>query len=126
MIFERHTFKKPMSHTEQSIASGTAGDYTTGVSLFSVPWDRIGYLKRVELGRGSDTISGCLTFELWDHFSDDQTDVSGAVKRKDITLPADEDWLELDIDEDIEILEELRAVSTISGIDATVTCRTIG
>lgn len=102
--------------------------------FFQIPWAKLGYLKRIEIGRGCNGASGCFTFQIWDDFVDDMqaalpgveiTDVSGLVKRKDITIPLGTEQINWDETEDIPLLGTIYGVPSISGVSCTLTARTM-
>lgn len=124
-IFERRLFLKPICNTEQDMPSGVSDTISTWTSFFTVPYNKLGYLKRIELGRGCDGASGCFTFDIWDDFYDPITSVSGLVKRKAITIPGGISYINHDETEDIPLIGNIYGVPSISGIDATICMRTL-
>jgi len=123
-MFERSLFNKPIARTIQGMASGVSSDITTGTLFFAIPWNKLGYLKRVEAHGPSGVF-----IEIWDDFDDPVTDVSGFVKRKDLMIPCvcelSEGQLIEDIDEDIPLLGSIYAFPSLSGVDLTIAVRTM-
>ncbi|GAI40323.1 unnamed protein product, partial [marine sediment metagenome] len=69
-MFERRLFNKPIAVTIQNMEAGQT-------EFFQIPWNKIGYLKRIEIGRTcAPEASGCFTFEIWDDFEDGITETS--------------------------------------------------
>jgi hypothetical protein len=123
-MFERSLFDKPIAMTIQSLPSGVSSDITTGTLFFGIPWNKLGYLKRIQ-AHGPSGVS----IEIWDNFNDSITDTSGFEKRKDVFIPCvctlpDGQLIE-DIDEDIPILGDIYAFPSLSGVDLTITVRTM-
>ncbi len=123
-MFERSLFNKPIALTHQDMASGYSGDITTGTLFFGIPWNKLGYLKRVEIHGPSGVL-----VEIWDDFIDPITDASGFVKRKDLMIPCvcalSEGQLIENIDEDIPLLGDIYAFPSLSGVDLTIAVRTM-
>ncbi|GAI38494.1 unnamed protein product, partial [marine sediment metagenome] len=70
-MFERRLFNKPIAVTKQDMVSGVnfhlpdpyVDPPVTGPTrFFQIPWNKLGYLKRIQIGRGCDGASGCFTF----------------------------------------------------------------
>lgn len=135
-MFERKLFNKPIAVTKQFMASGVDFEglpfpyvadpvppLTGPTRFFQIPWNKLGYLKRIEIGRGCDGASGCFTFEIWDDYADLLTLYSGFTKRKDITVPDGTDQINWDETEDIPLLGTIYGVPSISGVDVTITAR---
>lgn len=124
-IFLRKSFNKPIAVTHQGMASGT------DVSFFQIPFAKLGYLKRIQVGRGCNGASGCIELDIFDTFADPLTGsewpVPGVmqVKRKSITIPPSIAQLNWDETEDIPLLGLITAASSVSGIDMTITARLI-
>lgn len=118
-IFVRRLFNKPLAETVQGIASGT------DVTLFEIPWNRLGFLKRVQIGRGCNGASGCIEFKIYDNYQDTLTDTSGFTKRKSITIPTGVDYINHDETQDIPLLGEITVTSSVSGVDVTIAARTL-
>lgn len=127
-MFERALFNKPIANTHQFMASGSATDISTWQDFFTVPWNRLGYLKRIEIGRTCAEFvqSGCVKFEIYDDFYDPITEVSGLIKRKSITIPFGVDQINWDETEDIPLLGTVYGFAEmVSGLDVTLTMRTL-
>jgi len=123
-MFERSLFDKPISITRQGMTSGVSSDITTGTLFFGIPWNKLGYLKRIEAHGPSGVF-----IEVWDNFYDSITAASGFVKRKDLFIPCvctlPEGQLIEDIDEDIPLLGDIYAFPSLSGVDLTIAVRTM-
>lgn len=123
-MFERALFNKPIAMTIQSMASGVSSDITTGTLFFGIPWNKLGYLKRVQCHGPSGVV-----IEIWDDFIDSVTLASGFVKRKDLFIPCvctlPEGQLIEDIDQDIQLLGDIYAFPSLSGVDLTIAVRTM-
>jgi hypothetical protein len=123
-MFERSLFDKPIARTIQAMASGVSSDIATWTFFFGIPWNKLGYLKRVEAHGPSGVF-----IEIWDDFHDPITMVSGLEKRKDLFIPCvctlPEGQLIEDIDEDIPLLGNIYAVPSLSGVDLTIAVRTM-
>lgn len=122
-MFERRLFKKPICVTQQDMSSGVSSTIGTWTSFFSIPWNKLGYLKRIEIGKGCNGASGCVEFDIWDDFYDPITEVSGLVKRKSITIPNGTAQINWDETQDIPLLGNIYAYPSISGLDATICAR---
>jgi len=127
--FQRSLFNKPISETEQGIASGT------NISMFSIPTNKLGFLKRIQAN--NPTASG-INVEIWDNYQDPTAAAlaaagvsapavlaSGLEKRKDIHIPSNIEQINWNEDEDIPLLGEVFVRSDTSGLDVTVTARTM-
>ena len=123
-MFERSLFNKPIAVTHQHMMSGVSSDITTGTWFFGIPWNKLGYLKRVECHGPSGVF-----IEIYDDFEDPLTDASGFQKIKDLFIPCvctlPEGQLIEDIDEDIPVLGDLYVFPSLSGVDLTLTVRTM-
>jgi hypothetical protein len=123
-MFERSLFNKPIAVTHQQMTSGVSSDITTGTLFFGIPWNKLGYLKRIEAHGPSGVF-----IEVWDNFYDSITAASGFVKRKDLFIPCvctlPEGQLIEDIDEDIPLLGDIYAFPSLSGVDLTIAVRTM-
>jgi len=123
-MFERSLFDKPISITRQGMTSGVSSDITTGTLFFGIPWNKLGYLKRIEAHGPSGVF-----IEVWDNFYDSITAASGFVKRKDLFIPCvctlPEGQLTEDITEDIPLLGDIYAFPSLSGVDLTIAVRTM-
>lgn len=133
-MFERRLFNKPIAVTKQDMVSGVnfhlpdpyVDPPVTGPTrFFQIPWNKLGYLKRIQIGRGCDGASGCFTFQIWDDYEDEITEVSGYEKRKDITIPDAIAQINWDETEDIPLIGTIYGVPSISGVDVTITARTM-
>ena len=124
-MFERRLFNKPIAVTQQNMSSGVSSAIGSWTPFFTIPWNKLGYLKRIEVGRGCDGASGCLTFEIWDNYADLLTPWSGLEKRKDITIPDGTTQINWDETEDIPLLGAIYGFPSISGVEATITARTM-
>lgn len=113
-MFQRNLFKKPIDETQRDMASGTV------TSFFTIPWNKLGFLKRVEIK--NDTQSAA-NITIRDNYNDSITSASGYDVKKEIYVGANSQYDE-DIKEDIPLLEEVSAESTVSGCDITLTART--
>lgn len=123
-MFERRLFTKPIAVTHQGMSSGISSDIDTWTSFFTIPWNKLGYLKRIEVGRTcAPEASGCFVFDIWDDFYDPITEVSGLVKRKAITIPDGTTQINWDETEDIPLIGRIYGFPSISGMDATITAR---
>ncbi len=128
-MFERRMFLKPICATHQFMASGIATDIETWQDFFTIPWNKLGYLKRIEIGRTCSEFaySGCVKFEIYDDFYDPITEVSGLVKRKSITIPFGVDQISLDETEDVPLIGTIYGFSEmVSGLDVTLCARLMG
>lgn len=125
-MWQRQMFLKPISVLKQDVASGVGTDITTWTRFYAIPWNKLGYLKRIEVGRGCDGASGCMTIEIWDNFYDPITLVSGLEKRQDITMPDGTAQMCWDLTEDIPLLGDIYAVPSISGADIKLCSRLMG
>lgn len=129
-MFERKLFKKPIAVTRQDLVSGytfPAGGYveppTAGPTrFFSIPWDRLGFLKRVE----ATGVSGYdVHLRIYDDYYDEITKASGWEKRKAITIPDGTAQINWDEDQDIPLLGTVYVATDVSGIDVTIGARTM-
>jgi len=125
-MYERRLFLKPICKTERNVPSGVSSDITTGTHFFGSPWNRLMYLKRIEIGRGCNGVSGCAEVEIWDNFSDSVTGVSGFEERKHITIPDGTAQLNWDETADVPILGDVWVFPSISGLDITICAQTMG
>lgn len=124
-MFERSLFNKPVAVTHKAMVSGVQSLLSTMTNFFTISWNKLGYLKRIEIGRGCNGASGCFQFEIWDDFYDPITEVSGLVARKVITIPDGTAQINWDETEDIPLLGTIYGFPTISGVDVTLTARTM-
>lgn len=125
-MFERRLFLKPICHTEQYMPSGVEGDLSTWTRFFGIPWDHLGYLKRIEIGRTCDGVSGCFFVQIWDNFYDPITEVSGLIKRKDITVPEGITQINWDETSDAPLIGDLYVYTPVSGLVITLCAQTMG
>lgn len=108
------------------MSSGVSTDISDWTHFFTVPWNKLGYLKRIEIGRGCHAAaSGCALFDIYDDFYDAITEVSGLIKRKAITIPAGVDQINWDETSDIPLIGAIYGVPSISGLDVTLCMRTM-
>lgn len=123
-MFERALFLKPVARTIQGMASGVSSNITTGTLFFGIPWNKLGYLSRVQCHGPSGVF-----IEIWDNFIDSVTLASGFQKIKDLFIPCvctlPEGQLIEDINQDIPVLGDIYVFPSLSGVDLTIACRTM-
>jgi len=126
-MYERRLFLKPICRTTQGVPSGISSDITDWTMMFNIPWNKLGYLKRIEIGRAChEETSGCVVVDIYDDFYDPITEVSGLVKRKAITIPDDTAQINWDETEDVPLIGAIYVVPQFSGLDITLCARLMG
>lgn len=130
-MYERRLFLKPVCRTEQYVASGISGDSESWTRILTIPWDKLGYLKRIEIGRTCEAeASGCATLDIWDDFympeTDEGDEVSGLIKRKAITIPLNTEQINWDETSDIPLIGDIYVCPSLSGWDITLCARLMG
>jgi len=110
----KRKIERPISKT----VTATSGA-TNLADVFEVPWDKIGYLKRIE---GLNDTASDADLTVKDSYEDTKPspEVSGFATRKQFRIAAGS-FASEDVKEDVPLLGLIRLQSTVSGFDVTIT-----
>lgn len=115
-MITKESVEKPVSKTV--VASSGA---TNLKDLFSIPWNKIGYLDLVE---AYNSTANDATIQVKDSYEDGVTGVSGFETRKELrVLSGDEP--SADVKKDLPLLGNIRLQSNVSGFRVTVAAQVI-
>lgn len=101
--------KNPVSKTLESIASGTY------VSLFSIPYNKIGKLLKIQTERPSK--AGY--FRIYDSYQDSVTTVSGFTLRKGLAFASGVSTIE-NVNKTVKLFQDIKVYASVSGFNVTV------
>jgi len=111
MTILKRKVERPISKT----VTATSGA-TNLADVFEVPWNKTGYLKRIE---GLNDTASDADLTVKDSYEDGITGVSGFATRKQFRIAAGTFESE-DVKEDVPLLGLVRLQSTVSGFDVTI------
>ena len=115
-LIKKEKAQKPISRTVPT----TSGS-TNLRDVFSIPWNKTGYLDLIE---ADNNTSNDAVLKIKDSYQDSKTGVSGLETRKQVKVLAG-DNISVDIKHDIPLIGEVKLQSDVSGVDVTVAAHAI-